>query len=719
MSQTDINSTVCPFCQTSQNISADMKEEKIFCQKCGNKFEISQKGESNKYPVIGKLAVSYKFITEEQLKKALVIKKSQDKEGRKVSLAEIFAKLEMITPKQMSVLHKVKDFLELRQQDKKFAEIVIEGNPSLKNRVEKAMDMQAKVFKEKKVVRLVGDILVITKAITAEERDAILIKQNRIGSKESPGDPDTEEKSLIVLSVSEDSMCANLSITGNSKNEVTIEQIKNMLKEKEIAIGIVDDDTITKFLEAKDQIPRELKIAQGKPQQPGRDAAIKLYFDEDHLRAGEIDSEGNIDFKNRGDIPYVKAGDVLAEKIPLLEASDGIDIFGNSIITEKAKDIELLYGIGATLSEDKISVTAETDGQPLISLGRKISVFKEKIIPGDVDFNTGHVNFDGNVIIKGTIQSGFQVKSVNVNAQEVFGGIIEADGDVSISGGVIDTKIKAQGNVYATYVKNSVITSYGNLVVDKEILDSEIILGGFCQVQSGNILSTSLSAKKGIQSVNIGSDSARASKLKIGVDEHAEKEIQRIEAIISQKEETQNKLDTEIKEYKEKQDLIHDMISEMAHEQDRITRERKALDETLKRFGKKKGQRNLDHAGARLHAFDEKIKTTEETINTLFLEQDEYREKSINAKNQKQNIDNDMMELLMEKEGVMKWSQQEESIPVIRVTGSIFDRTVVTAKNSKKILNDTYNNVHLHEVKVSPPSSSPSFDIQIIQNRTN
>lgn len=715
MSENNKHTVSCPFCETYQPIPDDMTDDVIFCQKCGNKFQPGRKGKDASYPIIGKLAVSYQYISEEQLKKALAIKQSNEEQGQKTTLEEILIKHEMLTPNQMKTLHKTKEYLELKKQDKKFAEMVVHRKPDLKSQVEKALGVQARVFKEKKGIRRLGDILVMMDAITPEERDAILKEQKNMGKPADRKGRPRLEKESVSLVTSEDGMQATLRIIQNPAPPLTVKKVKHMLEEKKIAFGIVNDYTIRDFL-TKSQTPRELEIAVGNPVIAGKDAALKLFFDESYLSAGVIDEEGNIDFKNRGDIPFVKTGDLLAEKKPMKEGSDGIDIYGNTIIAEPVKDIELSCGAGARSGDDDMSVFADTDGQPLLSFGGKISVIKEMMIKGDVDYNTGHVKFDGNVIVQGTIRNGFNVNSAGLKAEEISGGNIYTESDISISGGILDATIHARGNIYATYIKNSTISSCSNLCVKKEIIDSSITLGGFCQVESGSILSSSISAKKGIQSVNIGSNSSKPNKLKIGVDDFIHLEIKRMDTRIDELKKTQKKHNDELQEYVEKLNVIHNMISEMSHEKNRISRDRSALDHTLQRFSKKKKQRNLSHAIIQLQEFDQKIKTIEETTASLLSEQDTFQEKKEKTEKKKQHIENTITDLMMEKQGMTDWSRQEEAVPVVRVSGTIFDRTVVSGRYAKIALKETYKNVHLKETKSTLFDGPDEFDIQIIQN---
>ncbi len=166
----------------------------------------------------------------------------------------------------------------------------------------------------------------------------------------------------------------------------------------------------------------------------------------------------------------------------------GIDVNGNPILVSDTNDIALKCGDGTLLSQNGLEVHAKIDGQPNLTLAGDLSVFAELIVDGDVDFNTGNIDFDGNVVVKGTIIDGFTIKCGNLNAKEIFGAKIFAIGDVHVSGGILRTQIKAEGNVTAKFIMNSNIKSFGSVLVDKEVIDSKICSSGNFIATRGKII---------------------------------------------------------------------------------------------------------------------------------------------------------------------------------------------------------------------------------------
>ena len=71
------------------------------------------------------------------------------------------------------------------------------------------------------------------------------------------------------------------------------------------------------------KLPREFASS-------GKDATIKFFFDRDYLKAGGVTNDGAIDFKDRGEMPFVESGTILAEKTAIKESRNGKNIYGGN-----------------------------------------------------------------------------------------------------------------------------------------------------------------------------------------------------------------------------------------------------------------------------------------------------------------------------------------------------------------------------------------------------
>jgi uncharacterized protein (DUF342 family) len=103
---------------------------------------------------------------------------------------------------------------------------------------------------------------------------------------------------------------------GGDRESITVERVKNFLKDKGIAHGVVDDARIAEYLTQEAMTGEAWLIAKGRLPKPGTDARVTYHFDIDPLKIGTVKTTGVIDFKNKGEISQVREGALLAEKIP-------------------------------------------------------------------------------------------------------------------------------------------------------------------------------------------------------------------------------------------------------------------------------------------------------------------------------------------------------------------------------------------------------------------
>ncbi|MCP3872492.1 MAG: DUF342 domain-containing protein [Desulfobacteraceae bacterium] len=443
------------------------------------------------------------------------------------------------------------------------------------------------------------------------------------------------------IAVSEDRLEAHLQVNKHYSGKITPEDILKFLSEKHIQFGIVGIKEIAGFLNSDSRKINSFTVAKGKPSLPGYDASIGYHFDTDHLKAGVVNEEGRIDYRERGEIPWVKSGDLLATKKPIKKGKPGIDVFSNSIPVPETKDINLEYGDGTRPSEDNLKVYATIDGQPVLNLAGTIFVYPELIIKGDVDFNTGNINFDGNVHVNGTIMNGFVVKCVNLRAKEIVGGKIFATGGVSIQGGIINADIKAEGNVKVKFITDSNVKSFGNIIVDKEVINSKIRSSGKFKSERGKIISSFISAKMGFEAKDVGTDVSHPCRINVGLDENVKKRIQAFNHILNDKKKTLESLQKSYEKQMKGLKTIHNKMSEQ----------------------KLLHQKN----GRNLSAIETIIKEIE----------------SINE----------------EKHAILKWSKNEKGIPFISVTGCILQGTKIFGIHSSTIFRETIRNVTIKEIK--------------------
>lgn len=197
------------------------------------------------------------------------------------------------------------------------------------------------------------------------------------------------------------------------------------------------------------------------------------------------------------------------------KGNDGMDIFGNVVEGPDGEEVEIDLGPNVYRSGRKL--VSKIDGLIEYKKGKdgKISfdVSEIYLVRGDVDYNTGNIDFPGSVIVKGNIKAGFGVAAKNEVVAETIRGSVKAGSSVVAKQGIIGgtdlAHIEAGGAVYAKFVQNAKIISGDSVDIKKSIVMSEIYAEGSVTVggSPGTIIGGSIYAVKGIEAKIYGSES--------------------------------------------------------------------------------------------------------------------------------------------------------------------------------------------------------------------
>ena len=301
------------------------------------------------------------------------------------------------------------------------------------------------------------------------------------------------------LTFSQDRSRAFLRVKASHSDLLSLPCIKYYLSWYRVTYGVIPDQKIKAWLTTANKHSAPLTVAHGLDPVHPVNGEIKYHFPTDFLHPGKINEDGSINFHDRGEIPFVKSGAFIAVKIMAEQGKPGIDVTGARIPVLEPEDRTFEAGPGTTLSEDGTKIYAAVDGQPHLDAMGKVTVNPELKIKGDLGFETGDVVFDGNVVVEGAVKEGFKVKGASLTAREIQGAEIDLTGDLNVSFGIVDTDlVNVKGSVQAKFVHNSKINAFGDLIIQREIMDSVILLSGACINTSGTIINSKISANMGL-----------------------------------------------------------------------------------------------------------------------------------------------------------------------------------------------------------------------------
>jgi len=482
----------------------------------------------------------------------------------------------------------------------------------------------------------------------------------------------------VTLTFSQDRSRAFLRVKQARSDLLSLPCIKYYLSWYRVTYGVIPDQKIEIWLNTANKHSAPLTVAHGLDPVHPVNGDIKYHFPTDFLHAGKVNEDGSINFHDRGEIPFVKSGAFLAVKTMTEAGKAGIDVTGARIPVLEPEDRTFEAGPGTTLSEDGQKIYAAVHGQPHLDAMGKVTVNPELKIQGDLGFETGDVVFDGNVVVAGAVKQGFKVKGASLTAKEIQGAEIDLTGDLNVSFGIMDTKlVNVKGSVQAKFVRNSKINAFGDLIIQREIIDSVIRLSGECINANGTIINSKISANMGIDAGTVGSDSAKPSKLTVGRDEHTLNLVAGLEAKIRENVKAAAAINGDITALSEEDQTLHGQIAQYATIQDRAQLELKGAAKKisdLKASGNMAALQKIKKAVAQLET---DAKNAEATINKEFERQDAIAQEIAQKQKRIEELTRINHGLEDEKKRLLEYTATKEPKAQVRVARKILSGTKI------------------------------------------
>lgn len=721
-------------------------------------MKTKQEAKSAEFPSVCRLALENNLIDKQQLIQALSDFAQRKKDMPDAAFEDYLVERQLISKSKMDFLIKMRSYRRVHTRDKTYAQLLEQRGLVKHSQIKKAFAIQTNLFKERKKVVSIADILLKSGLITSEQDKIVFhdLKKLNKGNKASPssetaspeetrplknkkfnddpeagksicsspgGDRDCNDMAVgdqqtaaekLRLMISDDALEAFVLNKMSPSETMTVDEVKAFLSARGITYGIVDDSLIRGFLTSPVFRKKAFKIASGVAPDYGRDAVLTYHFEHAYLKSGTLTAEGKIDFRERGKAPFVNLDDLLLEKVPARQGAAGTNIYGEVLQIPEVRDIRIFPGPGTRLAQDGLRLYAATSGQPFATPGNKVSVFAEMIIDGDVGFKTGHVEFDGNVVVRGSVKDGFRVSAADLTAVDITGGEIDLTGNAVISGIITNSRVSAKGNVAAAAIRKSKIFAGGSVVIKKLIIDSEIENSGACIVAQGRIVSSKVTSRMGIKAANVGTDVSEPCKLCAGVDKYIAREIKGFDDGIVRCEEKLTAWQEQLKRLEGEDHEIQQETTVQAHVQDRSTLAQKNLKNELARLrGDNADQGALVEVQKEIARLQLKAKDAEQNIEALFDRQKMLENKIQETSDYILSLTNEIEALKAEKDAVIEWSHKEKGLAIIEASGLVQAGTALSGMHARTVLRETVRRVNIREVRITDPDSPVKWEMRI------
>jgi len=330
------------------------------------------------------------------------------------------------------------------------------------------------------------------------------------------------------------------------------------LNRETVTNGILED-VIDDLVKPKGKRGVPVLVAKGTLPKMGNEATVEYFFETAPKPKVMVEKDGRVDFRESSIIQQVEAGQLLAVKTPPLPGESGITVTGAPISGKIGMDVPLLRGTGTRFEDpDKLRLVAEISGSAKLRGNGEVEVSERHVIDGDVDFETGNIRFNGTVIIKGNVLSGFEV--VATGDVEVNGIIedatIHCGGNLLVRGGFIGQGkgiARVFGETHIKFLENQTVHGNGDVYIAEEIIHAHVISGGKVLVKFGKgaVIGGTIVAREGVQAKIIGNIHYIHTKVRAGIDPGLDEHIKKLDTIVENKGLVKTRVQEAINKYVE------------------------------------------------------------------------------------------------------------------------------------------------------------------------
>ncbi|WP_075185321.1 DUF342 domain-containing protein [Teredinibacter haidensis] len=312
--------------------------------------------------------------------------------------------------------------------------------------------------------------------------------------------------------------------------------------EEEVEKARLDGTTLDK--EKLDQLraskePVDLIIANAILPKHGTNAKMESLLESKTIAEKDTDSSKVIDQLDVYDFTVVQPGDKLMRRVPATSGEDGLDVKGSIIRANAGIDVQFNKPFeGVELAEDDENLLiAAIKGHPVYSnSGVKVDAL---MVLEDVDIHSGHIDYDGSLMIKHNVEPGLHIKvSGDIFIKgSVTKATIVAGGSITVSGGVnaddIDDEhschLEAGGDVNAKFFHHTSVVCKGDLNAAEYVMQCKVLADGYINAGQergrGCLIGGHCTSHSGINAKVLGSEAYVTTTLFLGEDNELQREV--------------------------------------------------------------------------------------------------------------------------------------------------------------------------------------------------
>lgn len=352
------------------------------------------------------------------------------------------------------------------------------------------------------------------------------VVQERIGERKN---------AEVEFRLPENGMVANLVLTTPYGGKLpSLATVKSLAVKNRVVRGVSTKKIEAMLKAARNAAPGtvlEETIAKGLPARNGKNSKFVPLVPnalERVLRPQTNEGE-RVDMRNLGEVICVKVNTPVLRRTPPTKGRTGFDVKGNTIPAVQGEWIDFKMGTGTVVSDsDANLLISSISGMP--KYRDQIMNIDDTFICNGVNVGTGHINYEGAVLVNGDVTEKMQIKAagdVTINGF-VESAYIESGGDIIITEGAMgkvndkqgdfQCRLVAAGSIHVQHGQGIDIQCSGDITVGRQLAYSRLRCGGAVIVGQidkpmGNLFACDIISQDRIEAGTLGAVSGSTLKV--------------------------------------------------------------------------------------------------------------------------------------------------------------------------------------------------------------
>lgn len=345
----------------------------------------------------------------------------------------------------------------------------------------------------------------------------------------------TEERPIVRITA--DSMEAYIMlVTPDDGGEYTIESLQKALDDRGVKYGI--DEAALKELADGKNYGVETLIAKGTEPVDGKDGYYDYNFNCNFDKKPLIRPDGTVDYWSVKSIESVVQDQVIAEYHPCVDGIDGKTVTGKPIPAKRGREQLPLKGKGFERRDDNTYV-ALMNGK-IETQNDRIVILPVHELSGNADLSSGNIDFHGDVVIHGGVESGVIVKASGTITVDgiVEACTLEAGKDIILRSGMLGgnkASVKTKGSITAKFFEFTRIECAGDIRADV-LMDCQVQCFGkiIMNGKRGSIIGGLIHGVRGIEVTTLGNDAEKKTVIMAGASPEGYAKLRQLEKTIQE-----------------------------------------------------------------------------------------------------------------------------------------------------------------------------------------